>query len=111
MALNAETIAVAIPSMREQIAAMDCSFLSKSGKKTWGLDSFYNGSAGKSETGLEISVISIVDIDASQAYTLSVQQTPYSDRVLAETNQSASAHLVSERVNRGSNLKRDTCLL
>jgi hypothetical protein len=72
---NAGTIAEAVPVEREQIAAMDASYVPKSGEKTWGLDWFYNGSAGKSEKGLEISVISVVDVAAHQAYTLSVEQT------------------------------------
>ena len=54
---------------------MDCSFIAKSGKQTYGIDYFYNGSASKSEKGLEISVIAIVDVDTDQGYTLSVQQT------------------------------------
>jgi hypothetical protein len=73
--MNAHTIEMAVPPYREQVAAIDCSFIPKSGKTTWGVDSFYNGSIGKSEKGLEISVISIVDVDACQGYTLSVQQT------------------------------------
>ena len=85
MRLNAEMIAEAIPSFRQQISAIDCSHIPKSGKATWGVDSFYNGSSGKSEKGLEISVISIVDVDAGQGYTLSVQQTPFTDKtILAE---------------------------
>ena len=55
---------------------MDCSFIPKSGKKTYGLDWFYNGSASRSEKGLEISVIAVVDVAAHRGYTLSVQQTP-----------------------------------
>jgi Transposase DDE domain len=88
---NAEVISMAIPSSREQVAAIDCSFVKKSGKMTWGIDSFYNGSIGKSEKGLEISVISVIDIDACQGYTLSVQQTACTQRISSET-------LVSKRV-------------
>ena len=58
------------------IAVIDCSFLSKSGKKTDGKAYFYNGVAGKSEQGLEISVISIVEIESRLSYSLSLQQTP-----------------------------------
>ena len=58
------------------IAVIDCSFLRKSGKKTDGKAYFYNGVAGKSEEGLEISVISIVEIETRLSYSLSVQQTP-----------------------------------
>lgn len=68
----------------DSIAAIDCSFVPKSGKTTYGLDWFYNGSASRSEKGLEISVIAVVDVAAlipsetlrARGYTLSVQQTP-----------------------------------
>jgi hypothetical protein len=59
---------------------MDCSFISKSGKQTWGVDNFYNGSISKSQKGLEISVIAVVDVSAHQAYTLSVKQTATTER-------------------------------
>lgn len=58
------------------IAVIDCSFLRKSGKKTDGKAYFYHGVAGKSEQGLEIYVISIVEIETRLSYSLSVQQTP-----------------------------------
>lgn len=73
---NQHTIDLAIPATAEAIAAMDCSFLPKSGKATYGLDWFYNGSASRSEKGLEISVIAVVDVATHRGYTLSVQQTP-----------------------------------
>jgi DDE superfamily endonuclease len=77
---HAQTIAAAIAPEREQIAAIDCSFISKSGKQTWGVDNFYNGSISKSQKGLEISVISVIDVSAHQGYTLSVKQTATTDR-------------------------------
>jgi hypothetical protein len=77
---HAQTIAAGIEPSREQIAAIDCSFISKSGKQTWGVDNFYNGSISKSQKGLEISVISVVDVSAHQAYTLCVKQTATTER-------------------------------
>ena len=77
---HAQTIAAAIAPSREQIAAIDCSFIGKSGKQTWGIDNFYNGSISKSQKGLEISVIAVVDVSAHQGYTLSVKQTATTDR-------------------------------
>jgi DDE superfamily endonuclease len=77
---HAQTIAAAIEPSREQIAAIDCSFIRKSGKQTWGVDNFYNGSISKSQKGLEISVIAVVDVLAHQGYTLSVQQTAKTER-------------------------------
>ncbi len=72
---HAQTIAAGIEPSKEQVAAIDCSFISKSGKQTWGVDNFYNGSISKSQKGLEISVIAVVDVSAHQGYTLSVKQT------------------------------------
>jgi IS4 transposase len=92
---------MAIPDDREQTVAIDCSFINKSGKKTSGIDFFYNGSKGKSEKGLEISVISVIDMDTQQAYTLSVKQTPATDRTLLKTKGKPSVlsePLVSEQV-------------
>jgi Transposase DDE domain len=76
MALNRQLIELAIPATVAQIGVMDCSFIRKSGKGTVGLDWFYNGSASRSEKGLEISVLAVVDVAAGRGYTLSVQQTP-----------------------------------
>ena len=73
---NADLIERAIPATARQIIATDCSFVPKSGKATYGIEHFYNGSAGRAEKGLEISVLAIVDVDAKQGYALSVQQTP-----------------------------------
>ncbi|MCY7394123.1 MAG: transposase, partial [Leptolyngbyaceae cyanobacterium CAN_BIN12] len=73
---NHHTIAQAIPATTDSIAAIDCSFIPKSGKATYGLDWFYNGSASRSEKGLETSLIAVIDVDAHRGYTLSVQQTP-----------------------------------
>jgi hypothetical protein len=96
---HAGVITEAVPLAREQIAAMDASFVSKSGQKTWGVDWFYNGSAGKSEKGLEISVISVVDVAAHQAYTLSVEQTVARDLAdQLKKKKKASEEVISARV-------------
>jgi hypothetical protein len=73
---NAEIIGKAISPTARQIIATDCSFIKKSGKATYGIEYFYNGSAGKAEKGLEVSVIAVVNVDNKQGYGLSVQQTP-----------------------------------
>lgn len=54
----------------------DCSFIPKSGKKTYGLDLFWNGSAARTERGLELSVIALIDQQRRDAYTVSARQTP-----------------------------------
>ena len=59
------------------IAVIDCSFIKKSGKKTEGKATFYNGVAGRPEEGLEISVISLVEVETHLSYSVSVKQTPW----------------------------------
>lgn len=58
-----------------QIGVVDCTFLSKSGRHTHGLDWFYNGKTQRAEKGLELSVIGIVDVEKNTGYALSAQQT------------------------------------
>lgn len=73
---NRALISEAIGPEVTQVGVIDCSFVSKSGKATYGIDRFYNGKAGRAERGLEISMIGVVDVEQSLGYSLSVQQTP-----------------------------------
>ena len=59
----------------ELIAAIDASFLSKAGKHIEGLARFFNGILGKCQRGLELSLISIVDIKANTAFSINARQT------------------------------------
>lgn len=58
------------------IAAMDCSYLSKAGKKTFGLDYFFSGVAGRNKKGLELSLLCLIDVNKEKAWTLDATQTP-----------------------------------
>ncbi len=58
------------------IAAIDCSYIPKAGKKTFGLDRFWSGVAGRNKKGLEISLLSLIDVRSAKAWALSVVQTP-----------------------------------
>ncbi|MGJ3248167.1 MAG: transposase [Elainellaceae cyanobacterium] len=58
-----------------QIAVVDCTFLEKSGRHSYGLDWFYNGKTQRAEKGLELPVVAIVDMEQNTGYTLSAQQT------------------------------------
>ena len=69
----------------EMIAAMDATFVSKSGKKTAGLDWYWHGTASRAEKGLEASVISVVDMDVNSAYALNTKQTKPTDIEAAKT--------------------------
>ncbi len=65
-----------MPSENIKVAAMDCRFVTKSGKHTYGIDNFYNGKHSKAEKGLEISTLAVVDVTYNTAYNLSTRQTP-----------------------------------
>src|SRR5215510_7014358 len=60
----------------ELISAHDASFISKSGKQTFGLGHFFNGCASRAERGLEISTLAVVDVTRRCAFTLAAAQTP-----------------------------------
>jgi hypothetical protein len=84
MGVNRCLIEAAIDAMRFQVAAIDASFIPKSGKHTAGVGWFYNGKASRAERGLEISTIAVVDVDAALGYALSVQQTPATESINQE---------------------------
>lgn len=58
------------------IAAVDASFISKSGKKTFGLDKFWSGSGNRVQKGLEITALALIEVSTCMAWTLDVCQTP-----------------------------------
>ena len=58
-----------------RILVLDASFVPKSGKKTYGLDHFWNGCQSRREKGLEILGVALVDVDKNTGFTLSVCQT------------------------------------
>lgn len=65
-----------LPANTTKIAALDCTFVSKSGKHTYGLDMFYHGCHDRAELGLEFSELAVVDVTYGTAYHLFMEQTP-----------------------------------
>ena len=74
--LNQTAIAQAVPEASPKLFAQDTSFSAKSGKHTYGLDTFWDGTAARPQKGLEVSLISILDVQQHQSFALSAQQTP-----------------------------------
>jgi hypothetical protein len=72
---NRAFVEIEIPEAHEVIGVLDASFNPKSGKQTFGLDRFYNGSHGRVERGLEISLLAVVDTVTENAYAIHAQQT------------------------------------
>lgn len=73
---NERLIEKIVPSHHERIGVMDCSYIPKSGKETYGLGFFYDSSHDKASKGLEISNLAIVDVTDNTGYSLSSWQTP-----------------------------------
>lgn len=73
---NQQAIAHVTDSSTTLLVAQDATFIRKSGKHTYGLDKFWNGCAHRTERGLEVSAIAILDVARHTAYPLSAQQTP-----------------------------------
>jgi hypothetical protein len=76
VSFNKAAITEVIPPEHDQALVMDASFVPKSGKQTYGLDRFWNGSHSRTEKGLEISTLAWLDLTGNCAYCLSVEQTP-----------------------------------
>ncbi len=58
------------------VIGFDPSYISKSGKCTYGFGNYWSGVAGKSKPGLEIGGIAAIDIDNNTALHLEAVQTP-----------------------------------
>ncbi len=80
VSLNKAAIIQVIPPEHAQALVIDASFVPKSGKKTYGLDRFWNGSHSRTGKGLEISALAWLDITDNCAYCLSAEQTPPVDK-------------------------------
>jgi len=58
------------------IGAFDCTYLPKSGKKTWGLGRFFSSAAGKNKRGLEVSILGAITTKSREPVGLDATQTP-----------------------------------
>lgn len=76
VALNRVAIEQVVPAAHEQVLAFDPSFVPKSGKRTYGLERFWNSTHRRVEKGLEIHTVAWIDVNANAAYHLSTAQTP-----------------------------------
>lgn len=58
------------------VLALDASWLPKSGKKTPGVGKYWSGTAQKALWGLEVCLLSVIDVDKHTAWHLDAVQTP-----------------------------------
>jgi hypothetical protein len=68
----------------EIICVFDPSFVTKSGKKTYGLGTFWSGVAGRALKGLEVGCLCFVDVAAGTALHALARQTPSAARLNKE---------------------------
>jgi hypothetical protein len=59
------------------VLALDPTYLPKSGKKTPGLDRYWSGCAQKALWGLEVGLLSVIDVEHRTAWHLDAVQTPH----------------------------------
>jgi hypothetical protein len=78
---NKQLIEETVPSDHEKIAVLDCSFVTKSGKETYGLGFFYDSSHDQAAKGLEISNLAVIDVTDNTGYSLSSWQTPPQEEI------------------------------
>lgn len=78
---NSKMIDQVVNEKSRMIAAFDSTFAEKSGKKTWGLDRYWNGSALRAEKGLEHNLLSLVDVTTNVGYPLITEQTPPKEEI------------------------------
>ena len=90
---NRRAIAQITDSATTLLAAQDATFIRKSGKQTYGLDKFWNGCTQRSERGLELSAIAILDVARRTAYPLSARQTTPRPISLTEPSNELTAAL------------------
>ena len=94
---NRLTLSDVLSESEELIAAADASFMTKSGDHTEGLGKFWRGCSGRTENGLELSLLSVVDLTSNTAYALEAKQTLdqkgktrvdlYAEQVIAQAKQ------------------------
>ncbi len=90
-AFNQRAIAQVTDATTTLLVAQDATFIRKSGKHTYGLDKFWNGCTHRSERGLEVSGIAILDVARHTAYPLSARQTPPRLNALHQPSTTATA--------------------
>ena len=92
LSFNSALIELVVEPRQTWIGVFDCSFIEKSGKRTYGLDRFWSSSAKTTKRGLEISHVGCICVETEQAWTLDVTQTPPGLARDKDTNDSASGY-------------------
>jgi Transposase DDE domain len=110
-AFNERLISEIVPSQHEKIGVMDCSYLTKSGRKTYGLGFFYDSSHNQPAKGLELSNLAVIDVTDNTGYSLSSWQTPPQEEIEPLVARSTTGNQTDEQISRvdfyAEHLRRD----
>lgn len=93
VAFNRQLINAVFGLDSERVLAFDPTFIPKAGHHTFGRNRFWNGLKSRTEKGLEVSALAVVDLTRKQALTLSVQQT------LSAEDRPTDATLIDQYLN------------
>jgi hypothetical protein len=108
---NERLISEIVASEHEKIGVMDCSYLTKSGHKTYGLGFFYDSSHNQPAKGLELSNLAVIDVTDNTGYSLSSWQTPPQEEIEQLVTQSTTGNQNDEQISRvdfyAEHLRRD----
>jgi hypothetical protein len=116
---NKQLVEETVPSHHEKIAVMDCSFITKSGKETYGLGFFYDSSHDQAAKGLEVSNMAVIDVTDNTGYSLSAWQTPPQEEIdvlvagqrLAQSDGQQEEHEITRVDFYAHHLRRDAVYL
>jgi hypothetical protein len=86
LGFNMLAIANVVTSQGRLAVAVDQVFIEKSGKETYGLAKFWNGSQGRAQEGLEASGIALINVDTKTAFPLFALQTLPQDEIVSTLN-------------------------
>ena len=79
---------LAAPLLGPRLAiATDTTFVAKAGRRTYGLDHFFDSTVRRPRRGLEVSTTALIDLDSGTAFALSARQTPCVERTEPPTTQ------------------------
>ena len=76
VALNLTILRLRLHPGEPLIGVFDCTFVPKSGTKSYGLGRFFSSAAGRPERGQEVSILGVVATKSREAFGVDATQTP-----------------------------------
>ena len=87
-----------VPEGLGELLVLDASFVSKSGRGTWGAGWFWSGMARAVRWGMEVTLLAAVDVEEGGAYPLCARQSPGTVRARRQTCGAATGRATTVEV-------------